>query len=462
MGQILEVVVPDIGDDSEVDVVEVLVGAGEEIAQEQSIITLESDKASMDVPSPATGKVADVKVKAGDKVVEGALILTLEISETATPPSDQEVGEGLAPSHDDTEEGLAPSGESSDASGAREGASPSPTSSREGASSGAREGASPSPTEAEAAGTPAPEPVIDAGSFQKAYASPAVRRFARELGVDLTRVRGTGRKARILKDDVQGYIKRVLSEPAAAGASLPEVPVIDFTRFGEIERVGLSRIQRISGPRLHASWVNLPHVTQNDEADITDLEAFRKEQKATAKEQGIGLTPLAFIMKAVVMALKEYPSLNASLDPDQEHLILKRYYHLGFAVDTTGGLVVPVLKDVDRKGILEVARELGEISVAARDGKLKPDQIQGASFTISSLGGIGGSFFTPIINAPEVAILGVARSKMAPVWRDGGFEPRLMLPLSLSYDHRVVDGATAVRFTTYLSGLLSDIRRLVL
>jgi pyruvate dehydrogenase E2 component (dihydrolipoamide acetyltransferase) len=429
MGEVKEVLVPDIGDFDEVDVIEVLVSAGDQVAPEDSLITLESDKATMDVPSPLAGTIRSVKVKAGDKVAQGALILTLEASEA--PAADPQPADEAA---------AAPPNEPA---------------------------AEPAPSPAEPAATEArpparPPQAVDPNAFTKAYASPSVRRFARELGVDLTRVQGTGRKARILKEDVQAFIKQVMAEPASGGPALPEIPVIDFTRFGEIEKTELSRIQKISGPRLQASWINLPHVTQNDEADITELEAFRKEQKAAAKEQGISLTPLAFIMKAVVRTLQEYPTLNSSLDPGGQHLILKRYYHLGFAVDTTGGLVVPVIRDVDQKSVLEVARELGEISVVAREGKLKPDQIQGASFTISSLGSIGGSFFTPIINAPEVAILGVARAKTQPVWRDGEFVPRLILPLSLSYDHRVVDGATAVRFITHLSRMLTDIRRLML
>lgn len=428
MGEVRDVLVPDIGDFDEVDVIEVLVASGDAVAVEDSLITLESDKATMDVPSPSAGTVKEVKVKAGDKVGQGALILTLEVEETAEvaaeePPPSESVPRGSS--------------------------EPSPS-------------APASPEPPAESPPPPPAPAIDPDAYKKAYASPAVRRFARELGVDLTRVQGTGRKSRILKEDVQSYVKKSLAEPVAAGAGLPEVPTVDFSRFGEVERVALNRIQKISGPRLHASWVNLPHVTQNDEADITELEAFRKAQKEAAREQGISLTPLAFIMKAVVVSLKEFPVLNSSLDKDGEHLVLKRYYHLGFAVDTPDGLVVPVIKNVDQKGILIVAGELGEISAAAREGKLKPDQIQGASFTISSLGSIGGSYFTPIINAPEVAILGVARARMKPIWQGGEFEPRLILPLSLSYDHRVVDGAMAVRFTTHLAGLLSDIRRLTL
>ena len=442
MGEVKDVLVPDIGDFDQVDVIEVLVASGDAVAKEDSLITLESDKATMDVPTPFAGTVKEVKVKAGDKVAQGALILTLEVADAGAGP--------VPAQSDEASEGASPPPATDSA--ARPASAPEPAPAPEPAAPSSDEPAPPA----------AAPPILDPAAFNRAYASPSVRRFARELGVDLTKVQGTGRKSRILKGDVQAFIKKTLSEPMAAGAGLPELPMIDFLRFGEIERVPLTRIQKISGPRLHASWVNLPHVTQNDEADITELEEFRKAQKAAAKEQGISLTPLAFIMKAVVMSLKEYPVLNSSLDKDGEHLVLKHYYHLGFAVDTSGGLVVPVIKDVDRKGILAIARELGEISAAAREGKLKPDQIQGATFTISSLGSIGGSHFTPIINAPEVGILGVARARMQPVWQGDDFVPRLILPFSLSYDHRVVDGALAVRFTTYLASLLSDIRRLAL
>ena len=317
-------------------------------------------------------------------------------------------------------------------------------------------------------------PSIDEASFARAYASPAVRRFARELGVDLGRVEGTGRNGRIVKADVKAFVKQVMAAgpqtgPSAGsvpGIDIPEMPQIDFSRFGEIERRPMSRIQKISGPSLHRSWLHVPHVTQHDEADITDLEAFRQENKAKAKEEGFSLTPLAFVMKAVVAALEEYPTINASIDVESGELIVKKYHHLGVAVDTPDGLVVPVIRDVDCKGVMDLARELAEVSAAARDGKLKIDQLQGASFTITSLGGIGGTAFTPIVNAPEVGILGVSRSYLKPVWKEGedggAFVPRLMLPLSFSYDHRAVDGATAVRFTTFLAQELGDIRRLVL
>ncbi len=438
------VLVPDIGDFEGVDVVEMLVSSGDRVAVEDPLITLESDKASMDVPSPFAGVIAEVKVKVGDQVSEGDLILTLEAEEGAA--EEEAAVKKAAPAEP-------------------EAASPPVAAPPEAPAT-----SEPVPVEAPPAAAPpaparAPSPATpDERSFAKAYASPAVRRFARELGVDLTRVGGSGRKGRILKEDVQAFIKKALAEPAAAapGPTLPTLPVIDFSKFGEIERQPLSRIQKIAGPRLRAAWLTMPHVTQHDEADITELEAFRQTRKAEAKEQGFNLTPLAFVMKAAVIALKKYPTVNASLDPDGEHLILKRYYHLGFAVDTPGGLVVPVIREADCKGVFDIARELAEISVQAREGKLKPGQIQGASFTITSLGGIGGTFFTPIINPPEVAILGVSRSYQKPVWRDDAFQPQLTLPISLSYDHRVIDGAMAVRFTSYLCELLADLRRLAL
>lgn len=307
-------------------------------------------------------------------------------------------------------------------------------------------------------------PAIDEAGFSKAHASPSVRKLARELGVDLVRVKGSGLKNRILHDDVKAFVKSILSGVSAHPATisaLPEVPKVDFAKFGEIDVKPLSRIQKISGPRLQASWINIPHVTQHDLADITELEARRQTLKGPAKERGIGLTPLAFIMKACVAALKEFPKANASLADDGKSLVFKKYYHLGFAADTEGGLMVPVIRDADKMDVYELARALGELSLAARDGKLKSDQLQGASFTVSSLGGIGGTAFTPIINAPEVAILGVSRSNMQPVWNGEGFEPRLMLPLSLSYDHRVIDGAYAVRFTSFLSQSLADVDTLL-
>jgi pyruvate dehydrogenase E2 component (dihydrolipoamide acetyltransferase) len=427
--------VPDLGDVDKVDVVEVLVANGDEVEVDTALITLESDKASMDVPSPMAGKVLEIQVKAGDQVGEGDLILTLEPSAAAAEAASEPEPEPE------------PKPERAAASEAAPAAAPAPPA------------ASPPPVPAP---PPPVDPAFDPATQVKAYASPAVRRFARELGVDLTRVKGTGRKGRIVKDDVQGWVKKTLSEPASSGGVLPEMPVIDFSRFGEIERVALTRVQKISGPNLQRSWLNVPHVTQHDEADVTELEAFRQQHKAEAKAEGFNLTPLAFVLKAVVAALVRFPKVNSSLDPDGEHLVLKRYYHLGVAVDTEEGLMVPVVRDVDKKGIFELARELAEVSQQTRDRKLTPDRVQGASFTVSSLGGIGGTAFTPIVNAPEVAILGVSRSTLRPVWRDGEFVPRLILPVSLSYDHRVIDGALAVRFTTYLCQVLSDLRRLLL
>jgi pyruvate dehydrogenase E2 component (dihydrolipoamide acetyltransferase) len=454
MGDLVEVRVPDIGDFDAVDVVEVLVTSGDQVAEDDSLITLESDKATMDVPSPFAGTVRELKVKAGDKVHEGSVILTLDVEKeerepaadsAAATPTDQEP----APVSDMRLE---------------KGEKAPPTSELEAPSERPELEELPPPTEASAPPERHALEVVQA-DFSKVYASPAVRRFARELGVDLTAVRGTGRKGRIIKDDVEGFVKKALAEPdrvAPSRLAVPEIPVIDFSKFGEVERQPLTRIQKIAGPNLQRSWVTAPHVTQHDEADITDLEAFRQENKGRAKEQGFNLTPVAFVMKAVVKALEEFPRVNSSLAPDGEHLMVKKYYHLGIAVDTEDGLIVPVIRDVDKKGTLELAAELAEVSSQARERKLKPDQLRGASFTISSLGGIGGSFFTPIINTPEVAILGLSRHYWKPVWKEGEFVPRLILPISLSYDHRVIDGALAVRFTTYLCNLLADLRRLLL
>jgi len=309
---------------------------------------------------------------------------------------------------------------------------------------------------------PASLPPINEPGFGKAHAGPSVRKFARELGVDLSRVKGSGRKERITHEDVKAFVKAVMQGGAAAGGGLPKVPEVDFARFGQVEVKPLSRIKRISGPRLQAAWVNVPHVTQHDEADITDLENLRKELKSDAEKIGAKLTPLAFLVKASVAALKEYPDFNSSLDPSGQNQVMKKYFHIGFAADTPNGLVVPVIKDADKKNVFEIAKELGELAAKARDGKLKADEMQGGCFSISSLGGIGGTAFTPIVNAPEVAILGVSKSSMKPVWDGKAFQPRLMLPLSLSYDHRVIDGAAAARFTTYLSKILSEARGLVL
>jgi len=432
------VTVPDIGDFKEVEVIEVLVKPGDTVAKEQSLLTLESDKATMEIPSPAAGVVKELMVKVGDKVSEGSPVLVIE-SDSGAPVQ----ATRPAPA--------APKPESAPAA-------PKPESAPVAAAPIPRPG--PVPAEPKEAATSRP------------HASPSVRKFARELGVDLTKVRGSGPKGRVLHDDVQAFVKGVMSQGAAAPApaarggampfNLPAWPEVDFAKFGPVETKPLSRIQKLAGGNLHRNWVSIPHVTQFDEADITDLESFRKSNTAVTEKQGFKLTMLAFLIKACVTALRQYPQFNASLDPKAENLILKKYYHVGVAVDTPDGLVVPVVRDADRKGVFDLARELSETSRLARDKKLKPGDMQGGTFSISSLGGIGGTAFTPIINAPEVAILGVSRSVTRPVWDGKAFAPRLMLPLSLSYDHRVIDGAAAARFTSYLASVLSDIRRSLL
>ncbi len=445
MSSITEIKVPDIGDFKEVDVIEILVKPGDTVAKEASLITVESDKATMEIPSPAAGVVMELKVKLGDKVAEGSMILLLEAS----------TGDAPAPQASKSAEPPAPPAQA-----------PTP--------------AAVSAPAALPIHRPAPvqmEPPAEVCAFQP-HASPSVRKFARELGVDLAKVRGSGPKGRVTQEDVQAFVKGVLTQaPAAALAAavpagavpfnLPEWPQVDFAKFGPVELKPLSRIKKLSGANLHRNWISIPHVTQFDEADITELEAFRKDSGAASEKQGFKLTMLAFLIKACVTALRQYPEFNASLERGGENLVLKKYFHIGVAVDTPDGLVVPVIRDADRKGVYELARELAEVSKLARDKKLKPGDMQGGTFSISSLGGIGGTAFTPIINAPEVAILGVSRSAMRPVWaggkgESGQFVPRLMLPLSLSYDHRVIDGASAARFTSYLASMLSDIRRSLL
>lgn len=428
-----EILVPDIGDFDDVEIIEVLVSPGDTVQAEDSLITVESDKASMEIPAPEAGVVKELKVNVGDRVSEGSLMLILEPAETADAAA--ETAEEAAPAPAAVEE-----------------KAPAPAPVAE------------APKPAPAAPKPSPTAKIDEVSFSKAYASPSVRKFARELGVDLGLVDGTGRKGRISREDVQNFVKRALSQGAATGTGLGVTPMpeIDFSQWGDIESQPLTKINKLTGQFLHRNWVTIPHVTQFDEADITDMEAFRKEMAAEYKEKGIRITPLVFMMKAVVSALKEFPRFNSSLDVSGENLILKNYYNVGIAVDTPDGLVVPVVQGVDRKSLVDLAVELGEISIKARDKKLKPSDMQGGCLTISSLGGIGGTKFTPIVNAPEVAILGVSRSKMQPVWNGKEFEPRLMLPLSLSYDHRVIDGADGARFTSFLSRVLSDTRRLLL
>ena len=449
MSNLVEVKVPDIGDYKDVPIIEVLVKPGDKVKPEDSLVTLESDKATMEVPSPAGGVVKELRVKVGDKVSEGALVLVLEAADGApaapqeaaapAPPPPMEV----PPSPDVAKGGSAAGGQTA-------AASPPPP-----------PGPAVSPVPAGKTGSP-----VDETGFGRAHASPSVRRFARELGVDLSRVRGSGPKERILNEDVQGYVKAELARPRGAGGgigfNLPPLPQVDFAKFGPVDMQPLSRIKKLSGANLHRNWVSIPHITQHDEAEISELESFRKSQAEEAKKSGLKITMLGFLMKAVVVALKQHPEFNASLSADGESLILKRYYHIGIAVDTPNGLVVPVIRDVDKKGLLELANALGEVSARMRAGKIAPADLQGGCFSISSLGGLGGTLFTPIINAPEVAILGVGKAVMKPLWNGKEFTPRLMLPLSLSYDHRVIDGAQGARFISYLSSVLSDIRRLVL
>ncbi|GAA0859100.1 dihydrolipoyllysine-residue acetyltransferase [Aliiglaciecola litoralis] len=439
---VIDVTVPDIGGDTDVDIIDVLVSEGDEIEAEAGLITLETDKATMDVPAPQGGKVKSVAVKVGDKVSEGSLVITLEVTEQGSQSQTDSKSDSPA------QQSAAQSTSSQSASKPADSPKPPPV------------------PHHPSAGEKKPGGIV--------HASPSVRRVAREFGVDLTLVTGTGPKKRILKEDVQSFVKYELSRPKmTAGSSVASgsgglqvlpPPKVDFAKFGEVEEVSLTRIQKISGPNLHRNWVTIPHVTQFEEADITDIEAFRKEQNVIAEKRklGVKITPLVFMMKAVADALKKYPVFNTSLSESGESLIQKKYYHIGIAVDTPGGLVVPVVRDVDKKGILDISRELSEISVKARDGKLKAADMQGSCFTISSLGGIGGTAFTPIVNAPDVAILGVSKSEIKPKWNGKEFEPRLMLPLSLSYDHRVIDGAVAARFAVHLSQVLADMRQILL
>jgi pyruvate dehydrogenase E2 component (dihydrolipoamide acetyltransferase) len=446
MSQLIEVKIPDIGDFKDVPVIEVLVRPGDAVKAEDALLTLESDKATMDVPSPAAGIVKELKVKVGDRVSEGTLVLTLEPAEEAAPARAEEPA-------------LEAAGRAAEAGAAAKAAQrPAPA-------------AHPAPAPTEAAPAPAAPPAggaqeAPAGTFAVPHASPSVRRFARELGVDLARVRGSGPKGRILREDVQGFVKSELARAAApaggAAFGLPPPPQVDFAKFGPVRTEPLARIRRLSGANLHRNWLSIPHVTQHDEADITELEDFRKRQAEEAQKQGVRLTLVAFLLKASVVALRQFPQFNASLAPDGESLVFRQYYHIGVAVDTPNGLVVPVIRDCDKKGLLELARELGEVSERMRAGAIRPADLQGGCFSISSLGGIGGSYFTPIVNAPEVAILGVGRATMRPQWNGREFVPRLMLPLSLSYDHRVIDGAQGARFVSYLASVLSDIRRLAL
>jgi len=472
---LVEVRVPDMGNFKDVAVIDVLVKPGETIEPEAPLVTLETEKATMDVPSTASGVVEKVHVAKGGKVSTGDLVVTLR---TANAGAQAAPAQGAAPAAAPAAAAApAKTVATSDAQVAVP--SPSSTSSKPAPQAAAPPAPPAAPKPApQAASTPASPgeaptklradlPPINEPGFSRAHAGPSVRKFARELGVDLTRVSGSGFKTRITHDDVKAFVKKALSgggvsaPGATGGGALPAVPVVDFSLFGPVESKPLTRIQKISGPRLHASWVNIPHVTQFDEADITELEELRGRLKQTAQDAGIKLTPLAFIVRACVKALQQFPQFNASLDPSGANLILKKYFHIGFAAYTPNGLMVPVVHDANQKDIYKTARRLAELSEAARNGKLKLADMQGGCFSISSLGGIGGTAFTPIINAPEVAILGVSRSAMKPVFKDGAFVPRLILPLSLSYDHRVVDGATAARFTTYLAQLLANPAQLV-
>ena len=478
MTELTEVRVPDIGEFSDVPVIEVLVEVGDRIRPEDPLVTLESDKATMDVPAPAAGVVRELSVAVGDNVSEGSILLRLEAEgndvraaeDNQFAPSGsgavQTPGEISADS-DDSAAGDAPQRSiAADAATAGDGPAPESPEVAPAATRPAGRSASapdpraprgrPSPT-ASLATEPPPRPL--------SHATPAMRRYARELGVDIDKVKGTGRKGRILREDISGFVKRALSAPpeaAPGGTGIPPIPAADFSKFGEVETRPLSRIKRISGPHLHRSWVNVPHVTNHDEADVTDLEAFRQSIKAEAAAGGVRITLLAFVTRAVAAMLAEFPTFNASLGPDGDTLVVKRYVHIGIAVDTPNGLMVPVLRDADRKGVYDLAREMAELGARARGGALKSDELQGGTFTISSLGGIGGTAFTPIINAPEVAILGLSRTRMTPVWDGASFQPRLMLPLDLSWDHRVVDGAEAARFLAHLARVLADVRRLLL
>ena len=444
---IQDVLVPDIGNFDSVDVIEILVKVGDVVAKDDSLITMESDKASMDIPAPFAGVVKEIKMKVGDKAAQGGLILTMDVSEVAAPVAEIKSAEEEKPAQ----------------AAAAKPQTPAPEASRP----------APEPPKT-VQPTQQPLPVgesVIAALGKLSHASPSVRKFSRELGVNLSLVKGSGTKNRILATDVQAFVKRELAKPRSenmgagiSGFATIPMPMIDFSQFGEIEHKALSRIKKLSGANLHRNWVTAPHVTQFDEADITDLEDFRKSMQADAEKHGVKLTMLAFLIKASVNALKAYPNFNSSLSPDGDSLILKNYFNVGFACDTPDGLVVPVVRDVHQKDVLEIARDLGELSAKARERKLKIEEMQGGCFTISSLGGIGGTMFTPIINCPEVAILGVSRSSMQPVYdaKTKSFEPRLILPMSLSYDHRVIDGADGARFTSHMRMMLSDVRRLLL
>lgn len=439
MSNEVEIKLPDIGDFDTVEVIEVAVSVGDTVEAEETLLTLESDKATMDIPSPQAGEIKKIKVNVGDKISEGTAIVSLLTSANTTTEKQEEPKAKEPVKESKAEE-----------KSVQETVKESPAS---------------SPTPRPAPKTPDSSQLVGQSQSAKAHASPSVRRFARELGVDLGLVYGTGPKGRILKEDVKSFTKSIMSGEKLTnkGAfATPEIPPIDFSKFGEIEQKPLSRLKRLGGQALHRSWITVPHVTQFDEADITELEAFRKSKLDDAKDAGVKLTLVTFLIKAAVVALQKFPEFNSSIEPSGDNLILKKYYHVGVAVNTDNGLVVPVVKDVDKKGLFDIAREITELSNKAREGNIAPKDMQGGCFTISSLGGIGGLHFTPIVNAPEVAILGVSRAAMKPVYEDGEFVPRLIMPFALSYDHRVIDGVAGAQFTQFLSRILTDIRHILL
>jgi pyruvate dehydrogenase E2 component (dihydrolipoamide acetyltransferase) len=440
VANLVELKVPDIGDFTDIPVIEILVKVGDTVKKEDSLVSLESDKATMEVPASHGGVIKELKVKLGDKVSMGAVVAVIEEAAGAAVSAPPAPAPAAAPSQPQT---------------------PVSTGISKALPPNAAPGLPPQPAALAA-------PRGEHGNVPSTvHASPSIRKLAREFGVDLSKVKGTGNKGRISELDVKSFVKIELAKPAATSGTggafaMPQMPFVDFTKFGEIETRALSRIKKLSGANLHRNWVSIPHVTQHDEADITEAEAFRVATNEELAKSGVKVTMLAFLIKAIVAGLKKYPEFNASLEPSGENLVLKKYFNVGFAADTPNGLVVPVIKDADKKSITEIARESSELAAKAREGKLSPTEMQGGCFSISSLGGIGGTFFTPIINAPEVAILGVSKSKMQPVWNGKEFAPRLILPMSLSYDHRVIDGAAAARFSTYIASLMSDIRKLVL
>ena len=435
MATVQDILVPDIGDFEGVEVIEILVAPGDNIQVEDPLVSLESDKAAMEIPSPQSGTVTQVKVAIGDKVSQGDLLITMEVNEETKAAEEPAAAQPVA-------------------------APATPPVEQEPTTAPATAPAA--PTRPQRPPPVAPSPIDEAG-FRKAHASPSVRKFARELGADLAQITGTGPKGRILKDDITAFVKRIMTAASSGGGlGVAPMPEIDFSEFGEIEIQPLTKINKLTGQFLHRNWVTVPHVTQFDEADITELEAFRKQLNEEHRKEGVRVTVLAFLMKALVSALKEYPRFNSSLDTTGENLVLKKYIHIGVAVDTPAGLVVPVIRNCDRKSLIELANELITVSARAREKKLSPADLSGGCISISSLGGIGGTAFTPIVNSPEVAILGVSRAQMKPVYKDSEFVPRLILPLSLSYDHRVIDGADGARFTSFLNKVLSDTRRLLL